>query len=107
MSIEDFNYRYKNPNVAAVRWIGTNHEQILEFVQLVCIEGMGWDCDDPRKAVAFMEHDGYGGNPRTLLFRNGLEVCEGEWIVELAAGEDRWLETAKDPYMRMIFEKQP
>lgn len=107
MSIEDFHYRYRNPHIAAVHWTGTNRDRILEFVQLVCIEGMGWDYEDPREVVAFMEDDGYGGNPRTLKFENGIEVCEGEWLVELVHGEERYLETAKTPYFHAVFEKQP
>lgn len=107
MSIVDFHYRYRNPYVAAVQWTGTNRDQILEFVQLVCIEGMGWDYKDPREVVAFMEDDGYGGNSRTLQFDNGLEVDEGQWIVQLTHGNERYLDTARDAYMRKLFEKQP
>lgn len=111
MSIEDFHYRYRNPDIAAVQWTGTNRDQIREFVQLVCIEGMGWEYDKPEDAYRFTSDDDDDGTPDIygdiLVFESGPEVDPGCWLIELVHGEERYLETAKTPYFHAVFEKQP
>lgn len=94
MSIDKFMHRRRFPNAPAVRWTGDNKEEILEFVQLVVLDYMGWEgYDRPRSLIYFSREDGYGDHPfNMVIFEHGLEIDEGQWIVMMETGNDMWLQ---------------